>query len=279
VRHLARQPPTPGTRPSPTRVLQRLTYAQQTTVANQALANEIDKLSQLSAADLADLEDEVWVEVSIASNPKHSEYERRREALEFLESQGRVSRRMAALRRARPQAPSVDDPRLPDRRDQSSDPGVRERADRRAHERSHRCVPRAARARGEAVGEDDQQGAGVGEVPPIATASRLLGRDVDFSKRLIHVRRSYVQRGEGTPKSGRVRSVPMIDQVARPLDELSRREWFTGDDLAARGHLSKAISSDTSLLPVEIARTASERRSASTTASPIRRRAAARVGA
>jgi integrase len=58
----------------------------------------------------------------------------------------------------------------------------------------------------------------------------LRWRDVDFSKRLIHVRRSYVQRGESTPKSGRVRSVPMIDQVARPLDELSRREWFTGDE-------------------------------------------------
>jgi integrase len=32
------------------------------------------------------------------------------------------------------------------------------------------------------------------------------------------------------PKSGRVRSVPMIDQVARALDELSRREWFTQEE-------------------------------------------------
>jgi integrase len=54
--------------------------------------------------------------------------------------------------------------------------------------------------------------------------------DVDFGKRLIHVRRSYVQRDEGMPKSGRVRSVPMIDQVARPLDELSRRAWATRDE-------------------------------------------------
>jgi integrase len=58
----------------------------------------------------------------------------------------------------------------------------------------------------------------------------LRWRDVDFAKRLIHVRRSYVERDEGVPKSGRVRSVPMIDQVARVLDGLSRREWFTGDE-------------------------------------------------
>jgi len=58
----------------------------------------------------------------------------------------------------------------------------------------------------------------------------LRWRDVDFAKRLVHVRRSYVERSEGVPKSGRVRSVPMIDQVARALDELSRREHFTGDE-------------------------------------------------
>lgn len=58
----------------------------------------------------------------------------------------------------------------------------------------------------------------------------LRWRDVDFSKRLIHVRRAYVERSEGVPKSGRVRSVPMIDQVARALDELSRRQWFTREE-------------------------------------------------
>src|SRR4051794_14218866 len=58
----------------------------------------------------------------------------------------------------------------------------------------------------------------------------LRWRDVDFSKRLVHVRRSYVERDEGVPKSGRVRSVPVIDQVARPLDELSRREHFVRDE-------------------------------------------------
>ncbi len=32
------------------------------------------------------------------------------------------------------------------------------------------------------------------------------------------------------PKSGRVRSVPLIDQAAKALDGLSRRDRFTGED-------------------------------------------------
>lgn len=68
----------------------------------------------------------------------------------------------------------------------------------------------------------------------------LRWRDVDFEKRLVHVRRSYVERDEGVPKSGRVRSVPLIDQVARALDELSRREWFTGEqDLVFCNHVGE----------------------------------------
>jgi len=58
----------------------------------------------------------------------------------------------------------------------------------------------------------------------------LRWRDIAFSKRLIHVRRSYVACDEGVPKSGRVRSVPMIDQVVRVLDGLSRRDRFTQDE-------------------------------------------------
>lgn len=54
--------------------------------------------------------------------------------------------------------------------------------------------------------------------------------DVDFSKRLVHVRRAYTHGELGPPKSGRVRSVPLIDEVARVLDGLSRREHFTGTD-------------------------------------------------
>jgi integrase len=60
----------------------------------------------------------------------------------------------------------------------------------------------------------------------------LRWRDLDFANRLIHVRRSYVHGAFKLPKSGRVRSVPMIDQVIAPLDALSRRPRFTdGDDL------------------------------------------------
>jgi integrase len=58
----------------------------------------------------------------------------------------------------------------------------------------------------------------------------LRWRDPDFSKRLIHVRHSYVMRNEDAPKSGRVRSVPMIDQVAVALDQLSRRNGWTGKE-------------------------------------------------
>jgi integrase len=56
--------------------------------------------------------------------------------------------------------------------------------------------------------------------------------DIDFAKRIVHVRRSYTAKALGTPKSGRVRSVPLIDQAAKALDGLSRREhWIDEDDL------------------------------------------------
>jgi integrase len=54
--------------------------------------------------------------------------------------------------------------------------------------------------------------------------------DVDFSKRLVHVRRGLTRQHLGHTKSHPVRSVPLIDQVARALDRLSRRENFTGPD-------------------------------------------------
>jgi integrase len=59
----------------------------------------------------------------------------------------------------------------------------------------------------------------------------LRWRDVDFAKRIVHVRRNQPAGGvEGTPKSGRVRSVPLIDQAARALGGLSLREHFTEPD-------------------------------------------------
>jgi integrase len=55
--------------------------------------------------------------------------------------------------------------------------------------------------------------------------------DVDFAGEAVRVRRSYnVHGGLGTPKSGRVRSVPVVPEVARALAELSQRPYFTGDD-------------------------------------------------
>ena len=58
----------------------------------------------------------------------------------------------------------------------------------------------------------------------------LQWRDVDWVNRLLHVRRSYTWGTEGAPKSGKVRSVPLVDQAARALDALSRREHFTDEN-------------------------------------------------
>jgi integrase len=55
-------------------------------------------------------------------------------------------------------------------------------------------------------------------------------RDVDFSGDVIRVRRSYnAHGGLGTPKSGKVRSVPMVPDVAQALASLTSRADFTGE--------------------------------------------------
>jgi integrase len=54
--------------------------------------------------------------------------------------------------------------------------------------------------------------------------------DIDWSLRLLHVRRSFTRGSEGPPKSGLVRSVPMVDQAAAALDRLSQRERWTADE-------------------------------------------------
>src|SRR4051812_21617089 len=71
----------------------------------------------------------------------------------------------------------------------------------------------------------------------------LQWRDVDFAGEAIRVRRSYnVHGGVGTPKSGKVRSVPMVAEVAKALARLSEREWFTGDqDLVFASDLGKYL--------------------------------------
>jgi integrase len=70
----------------------------------------------------------------------------------------------------------------------------------------------------------------------------LRWRDIDWGLQRIQVRRNYTYRHEKAPKSGRVRSAPMVDEVMVALDALSRREHFTrADDLVfcsvTGGHL------------------------------------------
>jgi integrase len=59
----------------------------------------------------------------------------------------------------------------------------------------------------------------------------LRWRDVDFAGQRVHVRRSYshVAGQEKAPKSGKVRSVPLMAELMALLDQLSRREHFTSD--------------------------------------------------
>jgi integrase len=65
----------------------------------------------------------------------------------------------------------------------------------------------------------------------------LRWRHVDFANRIIHVQRNLPAgtAEEDTPKSHRVRSVPLSDQAAVALDGLSRREHFTGPDALVFG--------------------------------------------
>jgi integrase len=66
----------------------------------------------------------------------------------------------------------------------------------------------------------------------------LRWRDVDFAGSVIRVRASYAGGKLTTPKSGKVRSVPMARVVALALARLGRRERFLGeDDLVFVGEL------------------------------------------
>jgi integrase len=53
--------------------------------------------------------------------------------------------------------------------------------------------------------------------------------DLDWTLHVVHVRHSFTRGREGPPKSGLVRSVPLVDQAAASLDRVSRRERWTGD--------------------------------------------------
>jgi integrase len=58
----------------------------------------------------------------------------------------------------------------------------------------------------------------------------LRWRDVDFIDSALRVRQTYLLGSVDTPKSGKARVVPMVDDVAHALDELSRRDLFTSAD-------------------------------------------------
>ena len=58
----------------------------------------------------------------------------------------------------------------------------------------------------------------------------LRWRDIDFSGCIVHVRASFAAGALTTPKSGKVRAVPLAPQVAEALARLSQREQFTGED-------------------------------------------------
>ena len=58
----------------------------------------------------------------------------------------------------------------------------------------------------------------------------LRWRDVDFIGCALRVRASYAGGALTSPKSGKVRSVPLAPEVAEALARLSGRGWFTGED-------------------------------------------------
>jgi integrase len=77
-----------------------------------------------------------------------------------------------------------------------------------------------------------------------------------FPLQRVHVRRSLATaarqptgemlRKEKAPKSGKVRSAPLVDELIVVLDQLSKRDWFTGnEDLVfcneVGGHLSDGM--------------------------------------
>jgi integrase len=71
----------------------------------------------------------------------------------------------------------------------------------------------------------------------------LRWRDVDFERSLIRVRASFTHSREDTPKSNRMRAVPMAAPVAQALARLSQRPQFTGDgDLVFGGIVGEHVN-------------------------------------
>jgi integrase len=57
----------------------------------------------------------------------------------------------------------------------------------------------------------------------------LRWRDLDFTRRTIHVRENWTQGQTTTPKGGTERAVPMAEEVAERLARLGQRAHFTAD--------------------------------------------------
>jgi integrase len=75
----------------------------------------------------------------------------------------------------------------------------------------------------------------------------LRWRHVDVANRIVHVRRNLPGGSdeEDTPKSHRIRSVPLSDQAIVALDGLSRRDHFTGpDDLVFASDVGEHLLAD-----------------------------------
>lgn len=58
----------------------------------------------------------------------------------------------------------------------------------------------------------------------------LRWRDIDFTRRTIHVRENWTRGETTTPKGGSERAVPMAEEVAERLARLGQRAHFTADD-------------------------------------------------
>jgi integrase len=65
---------------------------------------------------------------------------------------------------------------------------------------------------------------------PMGELLALCWRDVDFGGAVIRVRASYYLGSLTTPKSGKIRAVPMAPDVAAALAQLGRRQDWVGDD-------------------------------------------------
>ncbi len=75
----------------------------------------------------------------------------------------------------------------------------------------------------------------------------LRWKDISWTRGVVLVRHNRpAGAAEGTPKSGKVRSVPLVDQAARVLDALSQRENFTGpEDLVFCTEVGDPLNGDT----------------------------------